>query len=548
MVSAGRPSSFGNWSSVPEVRRLLRRAVLLPLLTMAVLVGVVLWQVQGLVVTSGWVLVMAPMLVGGGLLAVLGRRDLLALSALFTEQDRARREQLSLLTDAGDRPPGPPPGPPIGPPVSRPGEAATTPERPSTPAVEAGASDTRNVGQPDEREEQQLQAQRIEAIGRLAGGIAHDFNNLLAIILGNCHVALQEAAAAGARPELEEIKVAAERAAALTRQLMAFGRRQVLMPEVRPIDTLVTATEKLLRRLLGGPIDLTVRLAPHAGTIKVDPAQFEQVLVNLALNARDAMPAGGQLTIETQAVELDEEYARHHPGVAPGSYVMLAVSDTGAGMDLEVQSHLFEPFFTTKEKGKGSGLGLATVYGIVRQTRGHIWFYSAVDHGTVFKVYFPSAQQQDRRLPAGGSPVAPAVGGRETVLVIEDDPSLRRSTARVLRDLGYTVVETTRGDEALTFLSSGDRRVDLVLADVILPGGSGRVLQQRLLAAAPHLKVVFTSGYTDDAIVRHGVLDAGTSFIQKPFTPENLSAKLRAVLDGTAAPQSPGPSVGATSP
>ncbi|HVR63030.1 MAG TPA: PAS domain S-box protein [Polyangia bacterium] len=383
-------------------------------------------------------------------------------------------------------------------------------------------------------EEQLMQVQKTEAIGRLAGGIAHDFNNLLTVVIGNCHVVLQDPASASIRQDIEEIRDAGERAAALTRQLLAFGRRQVLMPELRPLNALVTDVEKLLRRVLGEQVELGVRLGGETGTIKVDPGQFEQVLLNLAINARDAMPHGGRLTIETQAVELDEEYARQHPGVVPGQYAMMAVSDTGAGMDLEVQSHIFEPFFTTKPKGKGSGLGLATVYGIVRQTRGHIWFYSAVDHGTVFKVYFPRAHAVTAALPPAVPGPARPSGGRETILVIEDDVSLRRFTSRILRDLGYTVVEAARGEEALTFLHTNPQHVDLVLTDVIMPGVTGRALEARLLAAAPHLKIVFTSGYTDDAIVHHGVLDEGTHFIQKPFTPAALGQKIRAVLDGEA--------------
>jgi PAS domain S-box-containing protein len=401
--------------------------------------------------------------------------------------------------------------------------------------VKGIVTNIRDVTQRRGLEEQLLQVQKTEAIGRLAGGIAHDFNNLLTIVIGNCHVVLSDPAFANfPRQELEEIKDAGERAAALTRQLLAFGRRQVLMPELRPVNGLVGEVEKLLRRVLGEQIDLSVRLGVEAGTIKVDPGQFEQVLLNLTINARDAMPHGGRLTIETQAAELDDEYARQHPGVTPGAYVMVAVSDTGTGMDLDVQQHIFEPFFTTKEKGKGSGLGLATVYGIVRQTRGHVSFYSAIDHGTVFKVYFPRAYQAGVSLPAPRQSTAPPPGGRETILVIEDDASLRRFTCRNLRDLGYTVVEATRGEEALTFLGSTAERVDLVLTDVIMPGVTGRALEQRLLSVAPHLKIVFTSGYTDDAIVHHGVLDEGTYFIQKPFTPAILGAKIRAVLDGAA--------------
>jgi PAS domain S-box-containing protein len=380
-------------------------------------------------------------------------------------------------------------------------------------------------------EKQLLQAQKMEAVGRLAGGVAHDFNNILSVILSYA-----EMVGAELRPdepllaEVKEIRTAATRGTDLTRQLLAFSRQQVLEPRVLSLDSSVNDMVKMLHRLLGADIKLTVLSDPELFSIKADPGQIEQILMNLAVNARDAMPQGGALTIRTSNVTIDEEYANAHHDVKPGSYVMLAVSDTGVGMDAQTQSRIFEPFFTTKEKGKGTGLGLATVFGIVKQSDGHIWVYSELGRGTTFKLYFPRTTNALKKLPSERPPPE-SVRGNETVLLVEDDAQVRTLARNILRRSGYVVLEAANGGEALLLCEQHGAKIDLVLTDVVLPLMSGRQIVERLRAIRPKLRVLFMSGYTDDAILQHGLLDSGVSFLQKPLTPTTLRRKVREVLD-----------------
>ena len=380
-------------------------------------------------------------------------------------------------------------------------------------------------------EQQFQQAQKMEAVGRLAGGVAHDFNNLLTAILGSADLVLDDLKPnAPEREEIQEIRRAALRAADLTRQLLAFSRQQVISPTVLNPNEVGANMDKLLRRLLGEDVDLRTVLTPEPGAIKADPSQLEQVVVNLAVNARDAMPGGGKLTIETQNVDLDEEYAGGHVSAQPGSYVMLAVSDTGSGMDAVTQARIFEPFFTTKEKGKGTGLGLATVYGIVKQSGGWIWVYSEPGHGTTFKIYLPRVTEA--AAPAAPSPVLPmSVRGSETVLLAEDDEMIRALVQKVLKANGYTTLVAESGPAALRLAGQHDGRIHLLMTDVVMPGMNGREVAERLAPAHAGIEVLYLSGYTDDAIVHHGVLEPGIAFLQKPFTPAVLVRKVREVLD-----------------
>jgi len=380
-------------------------------------------------------------------------------------------------------------------------------------------------------QDQFLQAQKMESVGRLAGGVAHDFNNLLTVINTSAELALAELKEDDPlREDLEEIQAAGVRAAGLTRQLLAFSRKQVLQPVVLNLSTTVAATEKMLRRLIGEDIDLTLALAENVGSVIADPGQIEQVIVNLAVNARDAMPTGGKLTIETGDVELDDVYANQHAGTHPGSYVMLAISDTGTGMDEATRARIFEPFFTTKEAGRGTGLGLSTVYGIVKQSGGHIWVYSEIGAGTTFKIHLPRVAEAARDVHA--VPAQAPARGTETVLVVEDDMALRRAAGRILSSAGYTVLEAADGAEALQVLEGRAGPLHLLLTDVIMPGVSGREVAERLGALRPGLKVLFSSGYADDAILRHGVLDPSVNFIAKPYSAAALTRKVREVLDG----------------
>jgi nitrogen-specific signal transduction histidine kinase len=374
---------------------------------------------------------------------------------------------------------------------------------------------------------QLLQSQKMESVGRLAGGIAHDFNNLLGVILGYGVLLLGKVEAGPNRAKLEQIVKAGERAAGLTRQLLAFSRKQVLQPRVLDLNALVVDMEKMLRRLIGEDIQL-VTVLQGDGNVKADPGQIEQVLMNLVVNARDAMPRGGVLTIRTASVVLDESYAAERPDVRPGPCVMLAVSDTGVGMTTEVQRKIFEPFFTTKGPSEGTGLGLATSDGIVRQSGGHIAVESTPGHGSTFRVYLPRIEDQVR-LEADASGSRPT--GTETILLAEDEPALRALTREILEDSGYVIIEAGSGDGAMKRAAEYPGAIDLLLTDVVMPRMSGRELADRLARLRPGLRVMFMSGYTDDAVVRHGVLAPSAAFIQKPFGPESLLAKVREVLE-----------------
>jgi PAS domain S-box-containing protein len=384
-----------------------------------------------------------------------------------------------------------------------------------------------------ERDEQLLQSQKMEAIGQLAGGIAHDFNNLLTAVIGYSELLLlgEEFATSPARKDLGEIKRAAERAAALTGQILAFSRRQALRPAVVSLNEVLKGMEPLLRRTLGEDVDLVSHQDPNLGHAEVDIHQFEQVLMNLALNARDAMASGGRLTLETGNAELDEEYCRTHPEVIPGSYVMLAVSDTGAGMDAATRERMFEPFFTTKETGKGTGLGLSTVYGIVRQSGGSVSVYSEPGKGTSFKIYLPRTMAS-RRVESPVTLGGPLKRGGETILVVEDEVAVRSLVARVLGELGYRVYEAGTGAEALQVLADIGCRLDLLLTDLVLSGGmQGKDVVRALQSSLPDLPALYMSGYTRNAIVHAGRLDEGVNFLEKPFTPEALANAVRRVLD-----------------
>ena len=380
--------------------------------------------------------------------------------------------------------------------------------------------------------EQQLrQAQKMEAIGQLTGGIAHDFNNMLTVIIGYSELMLQKLKADDPlRSEVEQVKEAGVRASLLTRQLLAFSRKQVLQPRVLDLNAVLTNMDRMLQRLIDENIDLVTMPSPGLGRVHADPGQIEQIIMNLAVNARDAMPQGGKLTIETANVELDDAYAREHVSVKPGPYVMLAVSDTGCGMDAETQARIFEPFFTTKEPGKGTGLGLSTVYGIVKQSGGDIWVYSEPDRGTTFKIYLPWVEGAVETVEPG---VAPArdVRGSETILLVEDDVGIRRLVRQVLAERGYWVLEAIHGTHAIQISEQHTVPIHLLVTDVVMPGMSGRELAEHLKPSRPNMKVLFMSGYTDKAIVHHGELDPGTAFLQKPFTPDALARKVREVLD-----------------
>jgi PAS domain S-box-containing protein len=379
---------------------------------------------------------------------------------------------------------------------------------------------------------QLLQSTKMEAVGRLAGGVAHDFNNLLGVIVGYADLLLRGAADdPGRRSKVEQIARAAARAADLTRQLLAFSRKQVLEPKVLSLESVVDETEKMLRRLIGEDVELVV--VPHGpvGRIRADPGQIEQVLVNLAVNARDAMPDGGTLSVEMANVDVDEAFAATHEPFVQGRYVMITVSDTGVGMDKDTQTHIFEPFFTTKEKGKGTGLGLATVYGIVKQSGGFIWVYSEPGLGSSFKIYLPRVEAtEDVEEGATGAP--PPRGAGEVILLVEDDPSLRELVQELLQGAGYTVLAASDGAEALRIASERETAVDLLLTDVIMPGLSGRAVADRLRDRWPRLRVLFMSGYSDEAISRKGILDPGFRYIQKPFNETALAEAVRSAVRG----------------
>jgi PAS domain S-box-containing protein len=388
----------------------------------------------------------------------------------------------------------------------------------------------RAEGQRAALEDQLRQVQKMESIGRLAGGVAHDFNNILTGIGGYTELALgQLDAASPLREDLAEVMRLAKRAAELTRQLLAFSRRQPLAMQVLYLNDMVADTTKMLKRVLGEAIDLHFTPAPDLGNVRADSGQMEQILINLAINSRDAMPTGGKLTIETANIELDADYAGRHVAVTPGPHVMLAVSDTGRGMDAATKERLFEPFFTTKEKGKGTGLGLATVYGIVKQHGGHIWVYSEPGQGATFKIYLPRVAEAvaDAKPPAEPE----TVGGGETILIVEDEGSVCSIAERALKAQGYAVLTASSAEEAEQLFLKQPKQIALLLTDVVLPGMNGRNLYDRLKGREPDLKVIYMSGYTDNAIVHQGVLDVGTAFMQKPFMIETVARKVRQVLD-----------------
>jgi PAS domain S-box-containing protein len=384
-------------------------------------------------------------------------------------------------------------------------------------------------------ERQLLQSRKMEAIGRLAGGIAHDFNNLLTVIIG--YLSLMQSRMGPdfpQRAELCEVKEAAEKAAALTRQLLAFSRRQVLDPRVFDLNETVRNAERILERLLGEDIAFDFRLDDRPLPVLADPGQVEQIVMNLAVNARDAMPEGGTLKIESRRTMLDDDFAREHPPLLPGEHAVLAVSDTGTGMDADTLSRIFEPFFTTKEVGKGTGLGLSTVYGIVSQSKGCVTVESAPGRGSVFRVFFPCAVQPP---PAGSEEPAPERGlANETILVAEDEASVRELIASLLADEGYRVLVASDGQEAIDLCREGGAPIDLLLTDVIMPRMNGRELADRLSARMPGIRILFMSGYTDDAIGHHGVLDEETRFLSKPFSPETLLRKIRESLESRQRP------------
>ncbi len=380
-------------------------------------------------------------------------------------------------------------------------------------------------------EAQFLHSQKMEAVGRLAGGVAHDFNNVLTAILGYTEILLDSCAGnADQVTDLIEIRTAGMRAAGLTRQLLAFSRQQVLQPMVLDLSQVTRGLEKMLHPLLGEDVNLHLKLAGDVGNIRADAGQLEQVIVNLAVNARDAMPGGGQLTIETAGLNLTEGHASGHPPMMPGHYVMLAVSDTGLGMEPLIQARIFEPFFTTKEPGKGTGLGLSTVYGIVKQSGGFIWVYSEPGIGTTFKLYFPKVDSEaEPELPPAEMP--DRLHGTETILLAEDDAQLRRLISVILTKLGYEVIESDNAESAERLAQRRAGTIDLLLTDVVMPGVNGRELARRLIEARPALRTLFMSGYSDAAIVNHGILEPGLNYLQKPFTASTLGLRVRQVLE-----------------
>ncbi len=399
------------------------------------------------------------------------------------------------------------------------------------PGVRAIVVNYRDITERKQLEEQLFQAQKMEAVGRLAGGVAHDFNNLLTAIIGYSEIVIDKLPGASPlRRNVVEIKRAAERAASLTRQLLAFSRMQVMSPQVLDLNSVMAELTRMLRRLIGEDIDLITVPGESLGRVKADPTQIEQVIMNLALNARDAMPHGGKLIIETSNATLDAEVGGGQMKVEPGAYILLSVKDTGCGMDKETRARVFEPFFTTKEKGKGTGLGLATVYGIVKQSGGYIWVESEKDQGATFKIYLPVVKEQAIRAAEAEAPPA-NMEGDETILLVEDESSVRLLVQTVLEAKGYHVIDARSGDDALKLCENYKGRLDMVLTDMVLPEINGRELAQRLTAIRPHTKVLFMSGYSGAALGGESILELNAAFIQKPFTTDSLARKVREVLD-----------------
>ncbi len=380
-------------------------------------------------------------------------------------------------------------------------------------------------------QEQLLQSQKMESVGRLAGGVAHDFNNLLTVILSSCSFMADSLHEEDPLlQDVREIKSAGDRAVALTRQLLAFSRRQILQKEVVDLNLTLKNLDKMLRRLIGEDIDIATEMDPGIWKVEADPGQIEQIVMNLAVNARDAMPGVGKLTIETANVVLDQEYARNHIDVTSGPHVMLAVSDTGCGMDAGTKAQIFEPFFTTKEKGKGTGLGLSMVYGIVKQHGGNIWVYSEPGKGTILKIYLPRSTATEKTASRAPGTVGDT-RGTETVLVVEDERAVLKLAVRALKQKGYNVLAARDGLEGQTVANAHEGQIHLLLTDVVMPNMSGKEMAEKLLVTRPDLKVLYMSGYTDNAIVHHGVLDESTHFVQKPFGVDALVQKVREVLD-----------------
>lgn len=375
-----------------------------------------------------------------------------------------------------------------------------------------------------------LQSQKMEAMGKLAGGVAHDFNNILTAILGLSDFVLSNPSAdESIRGDVKDIQLSGERAAVLTRQLLAFSRRQTLHPRAINLNEVAKSMERFLGRIIGANIELSSFLSPALGNVRADPSQIEQVIMNLVVNARDAMPGGGKISVETGDVELSEDYAEAHPEVSAGPHVMLAVSDTGQGMDPQTQARIFEPFFTTKEQGKGTGLGLSTVHGIVKQSGGSIFVYSEPGKGSTFKIYLPRVEG-GAQAPVKSGVKVESLTGTETILVVEDDDAVRKLVHRALVDHGYTVLDAISAREAVTFCERHKGLIHLMISDVILPQMSGRELAKRVQELRPKMRVIFMSGYADDAVAHHGILEAGHVFVEKPFVPAAMVRKVREIL------------------
>jgi PAS domain S-box-containing protein len=410
-------------------------------------------------------------------------------------------------------------------------EITTSPVRDPSGKIVAGIEIVRDISARKRLEDQLRQSQKMEAVGRLAGGIAHDFNNLLTIINGYSDLLVKQIKKDDPMwREVEEVRKAGERAASLTRQLLAFSRRQILQPKVLDLNSVLSRIDNMLHRLIGEDVDLLTSFGENLWRVKADQSQIEQVLMNLAVNSRDAMPAGGKLTIETRNVELPEATPVGTGQMPPGAYVALSVSDTGCGMDEATQSHLFEPFFTTKDKGKGTGLGLAMVYGIIKQSGGYIVVDSTAGKGTTVKLYFPPTKEEARPLTSEDLSSAPAAG-KETVLVVEDQEEVRNLVEEILSMQGYTVLKAPNGDEALRLGRTVKKPIHLLLTDMVMPGMSGKELAERMQKMSPGMKVILMSGYADDGIIQWSTVMQGMDFLQKPFRVETLIRKVRNVLD-----------------